>query len=160
METIKNNKNRHLMPNKNKILDYWADQLILDYNKFWLDAIYEYDLNAREKTDICFACGSNSGTERCHINSVDQGGSHDINNLHLLCKECHLESEWFNDTDLYFDWFMQKKSLNSGSYLKIINKANVYINAFIKGNTKAIPNNILMILNQHYERQDSTESGK
>ena len=51
----------------------------------------------------CFACGFHLKIERCHINSVEHGGSDSLSNLHLLCPNCHIESEFLNEK-FYWRW--------------------------------------------------------
>ena len=55
----------------------------------------------------CFACGSGSILQRCHINAKCEGGVDDEENLHLLCKPCHLESEILQGSN-YWEWFSEK----------------------------------------------------
>jgi hypothetical protein len=60
----------------------------------------------------CFACGQfGSAKERAHIHALQYGGSNKPDNLHLLCKACHIESETFSSVgaEQYFYWFKNKK---------------------------------------------------
>lgn len=41
----------------------------------------------------CFACGIFFSIERCHIIPLWNGGDNTPNNIHLLCKGCHANSE-------------------------------------------------------------------
>ena len=68
----------------------------------------------RSKTGIiissiqgCMTCGTLGYVECCHIVAKVNGGSYNEDNLHLLCKSCHLESEYFED-ERYWRWFRNK----------------------------------------------------
>ena len=113
--------NRKDMPKAKEILSFWAEDLICKYGKFWLDDFYEYGPD-KEMTQVCFACGSWCGTERAHIIAIWEGGDNSLQNLHLLCKHCHLESEYITDKKSYFEWFESKSPSTSGSYLALQNK--------------------------------------
>jgi hypothetical protein len=114
------------MPSKKQILDFWIEKLI--NTKYWLDVYFD---DIKEAHNICFACGSSVGSERCHIEPLYKNKTNEnvnsCSNIHLLCKECHLESESFSG-DLYNYWFMSKTPSNSGSQLRILNKTNTLIN--------------------------------
>lgn len=45
--------------------------------------------------DTCFACGKDNRfhLQRCHILRVNYGGNDKVDNLHILCKSCHTDSE-------------------------------------------------------------------
>jgi len=76
------------MPSRKRIVSFWQDKLD--------GATYE---------DSCWKCGYDRGTmERAHIKAVIDGGSDDVSNLHLLCKNCHLDSEIYSG-DAYYFWF-------------------------------------------------------
>ena len=70
------------MPSKIKIFNYWSGKL----------------KNALSD-NTCFKCGIYSNdnkiniVDRAHILSVFDGGTNNLDNLHLLCKKCHTESE-------------------------------------------------------------------
>jgi len=137
------------MPTKEDILAYWADELIRQHGKFWMDCVYQEhafvgikDMNKRIlslHTHTCFACGSDCGTERAHIESKQYGGADDASNLHLLCKECHLESESIENQEHYFLWFKDKSPMNSGSNLRIRNKAKLYESLIKLGRVNELP---------------------
>lgn len=140
------------MPIKEEILIYWADKLI--DSKFWLDAVYDNMVNANApitRSDakgaihICFACGSELGTERCHIVPKTDGGSDDAENLHLLCKECHIESEYLTG-DVYWIWFKRKNPLNSGSHLRMNNLVTMYVELYQNGKFDLLPKYIFDIM--------------
>ncbi len=140
-------KNRKGMPTKLAVVKYWVDKLTQtdEYGiKTSLDCYYDGD--TKEATKICFACENTDLTERCHIVSVDKGGSNSVDNIHLLCRECHLESENLDNKTLYIEWIKRKDMLNSGSYLRVLNKAKFYVEIFKENKTKIIPKKVLSIL--------------
>lgn len=57
--------------------------------------------------DSCFACGDGVYLERAHIQPHCEGGSGLVDNLHMLCKACHFESEYF-EGDRYWQWLTYK----------------------------------------------------
>lgn len=147
MESELLTKKRHLMPTPMKILEFHADNLIANYGKFWLGALYESGIiphrRVKELYDVqrgvCFACGSEGVTQRCHIVPVCKGGSHGIDNLHLLCKECHLESEDMETAPLYWEWFKFKNMGNSGSKLRRVNTVLLYHKLYKEGKFDLLP---------------------
>lgn len=58
----------------------------------------------------CFACGMD-GAERAHILARVEGGSDDLENLHILCGVCHQDSECLSG-DRYTNWIMQRTALD------------------------------------------------
>jgi 5-methylcytosine-specific restriction endonuclease McrA len=92
------------MPTKLSIKNHWAAYLI-KINKF--DS-YEELFEA----EYCFACGMNSDgdIERAHIKARCEGGSDNVENLHLLCGFCHKQSEFINGKK-YKTWFMEQNGL-------------------------------------------------
>jgi hypothetical protein len=132
--------NRSDMPKKNEILNYWGQKIIDNFGKYWMDVVNEK--SSFIKTSYCFVCGSNVGTQRCHIIPLDSGGTNSITNIHLLCNECHIESENFKNIELYNEWLKYKNPSNSGSMLRLKNIANVYEKAFSNGNLHLLPKEI------------------
>jgi hypothetical protein len=58
--------------------------------------------------DVCFACGMEaSGFERCHIFPRVKGGPESADNLHMLCKVCHKDSEYL-EGEAYWRWFWER----------------------------------------------------
>jgi hypothetical protein len=116
------------MPKQEDIFIYWAKTLMLEHGKYWLDAVFDEMTHlsecatgdevisrsdAKKVKHICFACGFDGGTQRCHIVPKCIGGADSVENLHLLCKYCHSESEYIENVDAYFFWFAKKNPLSS-----------------------------------------------
>ena len=56
----------------------------------------------------CFACGPFAGSakrvcQRSHILAVCDGGTDDVDNLHMLCDKCHSMSEFLSGNE-YWQW--------------------------------------------------------
>lgn len=62
--------------------------------------------NRHASFEECFACGDSRNLEVCHIIPRVFGGSDDIDNLHILCKRCHGESEGLKK---YWEWLSFKR---------------------------------------------------
>jgi len=79
------------LPSKKAIMDYWRD---------W---VWERH-NDPPEDHFCWACGWESpNLERAHILARCEGGSDTVENLHLLCPDCHRVSEYLRDDD-YWNW--------------------------------------------------------
>ena len=88
-------KRRRKMASKEAIKDYWCLKGVLP--KIFVERGIEVS------PDGCFACGDGRYLERAHIQPHSKGGSGAVENLHLLCKACHFESEHLTG-DLYWTW--------------------------------------------------------
>jgi 5-methylcytosine-specific restriction endonuclease McrA len=111
-------KSQRKMPTKTQVKAHWAEWLV-DNDKF--DCISEVLEN-----DYCFACGMNwrlsagdPNAERAHIKPRHHGGSDAVENIHLLCRCCHRDSEVFFDAmnsaeaeRYYFAWLKNRSAAN------------------------------------------------
>ncbi len=108
-----NKAKRFGTPTRKKIYEYWNDNSdLLGENSFG----YTYPVAMR-----CFACGGNwRGLDRAHIIPLHLGGINTVENLHILCKGCHIESEGIK---LYWPWLHNKRK-NSwmSDYDHMVNK--------------------------------------
>ena len=77
------------MPSKVKVFNHWSKIL---------------DVEIRSKK--CFACKSldTHVLQRCHIMPKNLGGEDTVENIHLLCRHCHVASEFLYG-DKYWRWF-------------------------------------------------------
>lgn len=93
------------MATQAQIRAYWVDCL-------WQKKGYDSPQEFLEK-DNCFACGFDGpGTlERAHITALSEGGGNDADNLHMLCRCCHHDSEMLSG-DEYWRWFMQRNIMD------------------------------------------------
>lgn len=91
-------------PTRSAIRKRWAATLVLcNRAADHADAV---------SADWCFACGHCPGddvewTERAHITARADGGSNDVDNLHLLCPTCHKASESLAG-GAYWEWFAER----------------------------------------------------
>ena len=91
------------MPSKKQIKEHWADWLI-DQGKFdTLSELFE--------AEFCWGCAMEEKTERCHILARTFGGSDDVQNLHLLCSDCHKASELLSGLE-YFEWLKRRNVMS------------------------------------------------
>jgi hypothetical protein len=101
------------MPTWKAIKEYWLQTSI-----FQLKGIKDNSIN------FCFACTRNFHNiklERAHIHALWAGGNNSVENLHLLCGACHIDSENFGfgfedenrhyidfDQSIYWQWFFDR----------------------------------------------------
>ena len=100
MPTRSNYLKRRGMPKKRVIFEYWEENSSkLGHTKQGS----EWGVVDGE----CFACGNFlSVTHRAHIIPLIDGGSNNVDNLHILCASCHYESEGVLD---YWKWLHYKR---------------------------------------------------
>lgn len=100
----------------------------------WLEEFENYTSLSKELQfeafATCFACGGFfEVTTRCHITPKCEGGSDNVENLHLLCSGCHKESENISG-DVYFNWFISKDLSNSVSFSNFQTKFKIILYHF------------------------------
>jgi hypothetical protein len=89
------------MKPKRSSISVTKDEIIIHWGEFLMN-------HKGRRDDLfgrCFACDfKTEHLDRAHIMPVMEGGSNKVDNLHCLCKICHLESELLYG-DQYFRWF-------------------------------------------------------
>lgn len=94
------------LPKKSEIREHWAA---------WLAEIGKFDsIEEATEADYCFACGFEFTTQRAHILAHCHGGSDGVENLHLLCRGCHLDSEHLSG-EAYFEWLKKRAVYDCGA---------------------------------------------
>jgi hypothetical protein len=83
--------------------------------KYWYEGPLSQMFQPYTDTDFCMACGIKTTTDRAHILAQSEKGSHQFNNIHLLCKDCHGESEMMEGLH-YWAWLMVKRELYQEGY--------------------------------------------
>lgn len=83
---------RTKMPSKLELAKYWQQQMPTHLN------------DGQITTSNCWACGDTLRLERAHIVPKAFGGQDTVDNLHILCARCHLESETFTGNE-YWRWY-------------------------------------------------------
>ena len=115
--------NRSNMPSKMSIIKYWLNNHENHPEaKPWMDRVGEYfiERTCPDEIDTCFACDFIHGTtERAHIRALCNGGSNSPDNLHLLCPQCHKDSE-FIEGNAYWDWIADRRWWNLGARNMVI----------------------------------------
>jgi hypothetical protein len=97
---------RKTMPKAESIRKFWAPKLS-DTGKVWdQDVILEPVVFSNGLGWQCFCCGRVAQLERAHIRALASGGSNDVENIHMLCRKCHLVSEHFTEP-AYWTWFYE-----------------------------------------------------
>lgn len=76
---------RNNLPSRAKIAEFWQPRV----EEFGVYHAYQGELPPNE----CWACGNAMRLERCHIEAHMDGGSNTVENLVLLCENCHTHSE-------------------------------------------------------------------
>jgi hypothetical protein len=102
------------MPSKNAIKAAWSFYLIEigkfdSHTEFWEPAEKSWRDDPEFKyKDYCWGCGMTEEVERAHILAHTLGGSSGVENLNLLCGECHRSSEMLHGAE-YLDWLSNRK---------------------------------------------------
>ena len=100
------NQTKRKLPTQKSIREYWSGNI--DLIGLGFDSKSEFLEN-----DICFACGQNDGkAERAHILARVEGGDDSVENLHMLCKGCHKDSEYISGSK-YWDWLGNRSIVDS-----------------------------------------------
>lgn len=95
------------MPSKKDISEYWMGRPD-SVKKFGHAGVHISRWDDELPPDECWACGDAKGPlERCHIYSRNEGGPDTLDNLVIMCSNCHLESE---DIPPEGFWFWISKS--------------------------------------------------
>jgi len=117
--TKRQNDSRKDMPKADEIRQFWAYKLlalnkVIDVENV-LDPITETHFSSSGKKETlhtwqCFCCGRAGALDRAHIKAMSIGGTNTAENLHMLCRSCHVESEPYQD-ESYWRWFLSKPYL-------------------------------------------------
>lgn len=96
---------RKAMPSKAAILEYWGPILVEDGHVPCMERLRsQFD----ETHYCCFACGIASVLQRAHIVPYVATQDNSVENLHLLCLDCHHDSEQLSGNS-YWAWFSARK---------------------------------------------------
>ena len=99
-------KKREKAPSHFDLVGFWCDKLIGIGKITGADDLVHprFTSEDRRLKAVCFACGHSDGVQVAHIVPHAQGGTMDLENLHVLCSACHRESENLSGI-LYWRWF-------------------------------------------------------
>lgn len=88
-------KNDNFIDNTAEYLDILEESLLVAFYYFWQNKVrqeqYSMMRNFKRKNNklTCNRCGKSENLEIHHIIPVAQWGGNDINNLKILCQDCH-----------------------------------------------------------------------
>lgn len=103
------------LPSKSKIFDHWKDKLS-DHNIFidwdepscWACGFHysdRYDIsNSNTSWQKILSCWEKIPLQRCHIVPRSLGGSDQVGNLFLMCRECHDSAPNTLFPQVFFKW--------------------------------------------------------
>lgn len=101
---------RASMPSVKTLIDYYSGESVYhdgDYHEggeaYMEENGVESYLWMFGKGATCMACGFYKGIQRCHITPLCSGGDNSPKNIHLLCRNCHVDSE-FLIGEAYWKW--------------------------------------------------------
>lgn len=110
---------RSSMPSKTMLISYYSGDRVFYEGEFhdggeaWMgENGVEHYLFMSDKTAACMACGFYKDVQRCHILPLCDGGDNSLKNIHLLCRNCHAESEFLSG-EAYWDWM---RYVNTNKY--------------------------------------------
>jgi 5-methylcytosine-specific restriction endonuclease McrA len=135
-----NKRSTSSMPSKKVIRDYWENKSpeMFYKNLDWYlshDNVYDHWVFSlgKDAKDLfcCFACGFEKTIERCHIIAHCEGGSDDVENLHLLCNKCHIITEGMVIKDVPLTKFMYDEFVMNKKHYRI-EKEEIQKDAIIK----------------------------
>jgi hypothetical protein len=101
---------RYGMPTKRQLISYYSGDSV-DFGgethndgEAWMEenGVENY-LFISDTGATCMACGFYHGIQRCHILPLCEGGDNSLKNIHLLCRNCHSESEFLSG-EAYWKW--------------------------------------------------------
>ena len=93
-------KRKSMKTTKKEIVDHWTN------------VIYEGELNFdwSEAEIMCWNCGCERDTEKCHIVPHALGGKDSPDNYVLMCNECHQMAPNCNSTSFMWDWIKSNRT--------------------------------------------------
>jgi hypothetical protein len=117
------------MPSKEDIRLWWAKTSLWRLKGYCSPSYYLEDSR-------CFACGNTNDwfeqapCQRAHIIPRCKGGSDGVDNLHMLCRICHRDSEGLEEPAKYWRWFFER-TINDMS-LVYMSRCGINITAFLR----------------------------
>lgn len=87
---------------------------------------------------------------RAHILPLCEGGTNDYTNLHLLCDECHKQSEYLSGKP-YWSWFYDRENHSSIIIQQRLKQAARLQNLYESGDFESIPEDLLQKLHNYYD---------
>jgi hypothetical protein len=111
------------LPSKSQVFEYWKDRLdelgfFVDWGEpgGWACGFHyddKYDIKRSDVTwDVILDCWNSIPLQRCHIIPRSLGGTDDVANLFLMCRECHDLAPNTSVPEVFFDWARAQNSLS------------------------------------------------
>jgi len=103
------------LPSKSQIFEYWRERLPplgfrIDWGEpgCWACGFHygaKYDVK-RPDARWCeiLSCWDKIPLQRCHITPLSLGGTNDVANLFLMCRECHDLAPNTSVLEIFFEW--------------------------------------------------------
>ncbi len=103
------------LPSKSEIIDFWKDRIVdvvrwIDWGEpgCWACRFHyraKYDIKRSDASwDEIFQCWNDVPLQRCHVVARSLGGSNEVSNLFLMCRECHDRMPNTAIPEIFFEW--------------------------------------------------------
>lgn len=103
------------LPSRAQIFEFWKDRIAglvrwIDWGEpgCWACGFHyglKYDVKRPDASwDEILRCWDRIPLQRCHIVGRSLGGSDDVSNLFLLCRECHDRMPNTNIPEIFYEW--------------------------------------------------------
>ena len=103
------------LPSKAEIFEYWKDRLLglgrfIDWGEpsCWACGFHygtKYDVKRPDvEWEVILRCWNSIPLQRCHILPRSLGGTNDVSNLFLMCRECHDLAPNTSFPEILFEW--------------------------------------------------------
>ncbi|TWI71861.1 HNH endonuclease [Bradyrhizobium huanghuaihaiense] len=103
------------LPSRARIFEFWKDRIEgLVRPIYWGEPAcwacrfhygFKYDVKRSDASwDQILRCWDRIPLQRCHIVGRSLGGSDDVSNLFLLCRECHDRMPNTNIPEIFYEW--------------------------------------------------------
>lgn len=118
------------LPKKSEIFDYWKSRLhehgiLIDWGEpdCWACGFHygsKYDIRKPDAgMDKIFRCWDKVPLQRCHIVPKSLGGTNSVENLFLMCRECHDSAPNTPFQSIFLEWAKnQSHFLREGEKIK------------------------------------------
>ena len=114
------------LPSKGQIFEYWRKHLcsmgfLIDWGEpsCWACGFHyqdKYDIkNPDARWDKILNCWENIPLQRCHIIPRSLGGTNDVTNLFLMCRQCHDLAPNTDIPEIFFEWAKAQSCLKRDS---------------------------------------------
>ncbi|WP_426413757.1 HNH endonuclease [Bradyrhizobium ganzhouense] len=103
------------LPSRGEIFEFWKDRIVeavrwIDWGEpsCWACGFHyrpKYDIKRSDASwDEILRCWDRIPLQRCHIVARSLGGSDDVSNLFLMCRECHDRMPNTCIPEIFFEW--------------------------------------------------------